>query len=321
MAMEKRQLGNTGIEITPIGLGCWQFGGSGRMNELVWKPLPQGDVDGIVKTSLEGGISWFDTAEAYGGGHSEAALSNALTNAGKANGDIVVATKWRPMMRRAGNITKTIGDRIRYLSPFDIDLYQVHMPYSISSVKAQMDAMAALVKEGKIRSVGVSNFSVGKMRQAHAALARHGIPLASNQVRFNLSARNKEKEGVLDTAKELDVTIIAYSPLGQGLLTGKFHKNPETVDRLPLMRRFMTRRMLEKSRNLVRYLEDVAASYNCTAAEVALSWVINYMGETIVAIPGASKPEHVRQNVNAMALKLTKDEMEKLDKLSREVTG
>ncbi len=320
MAVEKRQLGNTGIEITPIGLGCWQFGGSGPMNKMVWKSLPQSDVDGIVETSLEGGISWFDTAEAYGGGHSEAALSAALTKAGKANGNVVVATKWRPMMRTARNIPKTIGDRIRYLSPFDIDLYQVHMPYSISSVEAQMDAMAALVNEGRIRSVGVSNFSAGKMRRAHAALARHGIPLASNQVRFNLTARNKEKEGVLDAAKELNVTIIAYSPLGQGLLTGKFHKNPETVDRLPLMRRFTTRRMLEKSRNLVRYLEDIAASYSRTASEAALSWVINYMGETIVAIPGASKPEHVRQNVNAMALKLTKDEMRKLDELSREIT-
>ncbi|MFC1901146.1 aldo/keto reductase [Chloroflexota bacterium] len=321
MAVKKRQLGNTDIEITPIGLGCWQFGGSGGMNEMVWKPLPQGDVDGIVKTSLEGGINWFDTAEAYGSGHSEVALAAALTNYGKKNGEVIVATKWKPMFRTAGNINRTIGTRQQYLSPFDIDLYQVHMPYSFSSIETQMDAMAILVLDGKIRTVGVSNFSVEQMRKAYAALAKHGLPLASNQVRFNLVSRNKEKEGVLNAAKELGVTIIAYSPVAQGLLTGKFHKNLEIVGKLPIMRRFMTRRMLEKSRDLINTLEDIASSYNCTASEVALSWVINYFGDTIVAIPGASKMEHALQNAGAMALKLTDDEMKKLDNLSRAITG
>ncbi len=179
--------------------------------------------------------------------------------------------------------------------------------------------MAALVKAGKIRSVGVSNFKAEKMRQAHTALARHGLPLASNQVRFNLVGRNKEKEGVLDAARELGVTIIAYSPLAQGLLTGKFHKNPDSIKKLPSFRRITTGRMIEKSRPLIRTLEDIAASYNCTASEVALSWVINHMGDTIVAIPGASKTEHVLLNVGAMNLKLAPDEMVKLDELSRTI--
>ena len=150
------------------------------------------------------------------------------------------------------------------------------MPFSISSVEAQMDAMAALVKAGKIRSIGVSNFSAKKMRRAHAALAKYGIPLASNQVEFNLLNRDIEKNGVLDAAKELNITIIAYVPLYQGLLTGKFHKNPELVKKLPSMRRMMVRRKFEKSRPLIKALEDIASSHNCTASEVALSWVINY---------------------------------------------
>ena len=97
-----------------------------------------------------------------------------------------------------------------------------------------MDAMAGLVKEGKIRYIGVSNFSAVQMRRAHAALAKHGLPLASNQVRFNLVNRNLEKNGVLDAAKELNISLIAYSPLAQGLLTGKFHKNPELIKKITL---------------------------------------------------------------------------------------
>jgi aryl-alcohol dehydrogenase-like predicted oxidoreductase len=255
----------------------------------------------------------------YGHGGSEKALSTALTNAGKVDGEVIIATKWWPFFRTAGNIPHTIGDRQRFLAPFKIDLYQIHMPWAFSSVKAQMDAMTALVKEGKIRTIGVSNFKAEKMRQAHAALAKHGLPLASNQVEFNLINRDIEKNGVLDVAKELNITIIAYVPLAQGLLTGKFHKNPELVNKLPLMRKRMLRQKLEKSRPLIKMLEDIAGSYNCTASEVALSWVINYLGETIVAIPGASKTEHALQNVRALRLKLTKDEMTKLDEVSRSI--
>jgi aryl-alcohol dehydrogenase-like predicted oxidoreductase len=328
MAVEKRRLGKTEIEITPIGLGCWQFAGGRGFSALFWKSMPQDEVDKIVKTALEGGINWFDTAEAYGEGESERALSKALSKAGRTGVDVVIATKWWPMYflpgvgfpsfpRTAGNIPRTIGNRQRYLAPFKIDLYQIHRPYSFSSVEAQMDAMAALVKAGKIRSVGVSEFSVEKMRQAHAALVKHGLPLASNQVFFNLLVRRIEKNGILDAAKELGITIIAYSPLAQGLLTGKFHKNPELVKKLPFLRRRMLGRWVEKSRPLIKALEDIAGSYNCTTAEVALSWAVNFHGDTVVAIPGASKAEHVLQNIGALKLKLTQPEMTKLDELSR----
>ncbi len=320
MAVEKRRLGKTDIEITPIGLGCWQFAGKG-LGARLWKSPPQIEADKIVSNALDGGINWFDTAEIYGDGNSEKTLSGALVNAGKIDGDIVIATKWNPFLHTARNIQRTIGKRQRYLSPFKIDLYQVHFPNSFSSIEKQMTAMAALVEEGKIRSVGVSNFSADQMRQAHAALAKHGLPLASNQVRFNLLDREREKEGVLDTAREMDVTIIAYSPIAQGLLTGKFHKDNELVEKLPFSRKRQFKRMLEKSRPLVNLLEEIAASYGCTPSELALSWVINYLGETIVAIPGSTRSEQALQNVRAMALKLSQDEMEKLDTLSRDVTS
>ncbi|MBN2076387.1 MAG: aldo/keto reductase [Dehalococcoidales bacterium] len=318
MDVQKRQLGNTEIEITPVGLGCWQFHGGGY-GSIFWKSPSYEETNTIVKQALKGVINWFDTAEMYGGGRSERSLSTALENSGIKNGEVVIATKWRPFLRTAKSILKTIGDRQKFLSPYSIDLHQVHFPSSLSSIEAQMNAMVILVKEGKIRSVGVSNFSAEQMRKAHAALKKHGLPLASNQVRFNLLDRMIEKQGVLDTAKELGITIIGYSPLAQGLLTGKFHKAPDTIRKLPFYRKRATGRMLEKSRPLVNLLEEISSSYGCTPSEVALSWVINYEGGLVVAIPGASKADHIAQNVNAMSLKLTDDEMRKLDEMSRDI--
>jgi aryl-alcohol dehydrogenase-like predicted oxidoreductase len=270
----------------------------------------------MVKAALDGGINWFDTAEAYGSGASERALATALCKADMANRDVIIATKWFPFFRTARNILGSIDERIGCLSPCKIDLYQIHLPYAFSSVEAQMDAMAALVKAGKISYIGVSNFSAKKMRRAHSALAKHGLPLASNQVKFNLINRNLEKN-VLAAAKELNVSLIAYSPLAQGLLTGKFHKNPDLLKHVPFFRRMSMSGKIEKTRALVKTLEDIAAAHNCSVSEVALSWAVNFHGDTIVAIPGATKLEHVRQNVSALTLKLSPEEMAKLDEQSR----
>jgi len=247
-------------------------------------------------------------------------LAAALCKAGMENRDVIIATKWSPIFRTARNIPRTIDARIECLAPLKIDLYQIHTPQAFSSVEAQMDAMAGLVKEGKIRCVGVSNFSADKMRRAHTALAKHGLPLASNQVMFNLVNRDLEKNGVLIAARELNISLIAYSPLSKGLLTGKFHKNPELVQKVPFGRKMILSRLIEKTRNLIKTLEEVASSHNCSLSEVALSWTVNFHGDIIVAIPGATRLEHVRQNVGALTLKLTPKEMARLDEQSRLVS-
>jgi aryl-alcohol dehydrogenase-like predicted oxidoreductase len=319
-SIEKRRLGMTDLLVTPIGLGCWQFSGRSLTTRPFWHSPPQEEINEIVKASLDGGINWFDTAELYGRGSSERALATALSKAGMEK-DVIIATKWLPLFRTARDIPRSIDTRLSFLAPYKIDLYQVHLPIALSSVKAQMDAMAALVQEGKVRCIGVSNFTAEKMRRAHAALAKHGLPLASNQIHFNLLNRQPEKNGVLAVAKELSVSLIAYSPLAQGLLTGKFHKNPEAIKKLPFMRRFRFGGMIEKTRALIDTLENIAAAHNCSASEVALSWNVNFHGDTIVAIPGATKLEHVRQNVGALTLKLTPDEMARLDEQSRLISG
>ncbi len=279
--------------------------------------ITQEEKNATVRAALEGGINWFDTAELYGQGVSEASLAAALKAAGKSDEEVVVATKWWPLLRTARNIPRTIQDRIRFLDGYSIGLYMVHQPFSFSSPEAEMDAMADLVEAGKIRSVGVSNFNPERMRRAHEQLKKRGLPLAANQVLYSLLDRSIESNGILETAKELGVTIIAYTPLASGLLTGKYHKNPELLQKKPFFWRGRLQRGLEKSRPLVQALEEIGAKYNATPAQVALNWVIHFHGESIVTIPGATKAHQAEESAGAMKFKLAADELARLDELSR----
>ena len=315
--IKKRLLGRTNVEVTPIGLGTWQFSEGQGFHKYMWNGISADTTAAIVKAALDGGISWFDTAEIYGNGRSEKGLAAALKAAGKSNGDVVVATKWWPLFRTSRSIGKTIAERLCCLDPFAIDLYQIHNPFSFASIEAQMNAMADLLDAGKIRSIGVSNFSAKAMRKAHATLARRGIPLASNQVKYNLLARGIETNGVLDAAKELGITIICYSPLEMGLLSGKFHKDQSLLARLPRGRRNALGKNIETSRPLINILDEIATSKSVTVSQVSLNWLINSHGDTVVAIPGASKPAHAQESAGAMSFTLASDEMERIDQASR----
>ncbi len=312
-----RSLGKTGIEISPIGLGVMEFSGGGGLLGRAFPVIPQSDKNAIIQAALDGGINWFDTAEIYGGGVSESSLADALKAAGKHPGDVVIATKWFPIFRTAANIPRTIDNRLRYLGGFPIDLYYIHQPYSFSSPKAEMDAMADLVEAGKIRSVGVSNFNAERMRKAHAALEKRGLPLAANQVRYSLLDRKIETNGTLDAARELGVTITAYTPLGSGLLTGKYHKNPELLKNKSRIWRGRMQRQFEASRPLVAALEEIGQAHQATAAQVALNWLIWFNGELVVTIPGATKVKQAADNAAAMQFRLTDAELARLDELSR----
>jgi aryl-alcohol dehydrogenase-like predicted oxidoreductase len=313
---QKRSLGRTHIKVTPIGLGGNKFSGGKGVFRFIGPILSQEEVNEIVKAALDGGINWFDTAEMYGGGHSEKSLAGGLRAAGKADGQAIIATKWSPFFRTAGNIPRTIDVRCRMLDDYTIDLYMVHNPMSFSSPESEMAAMADLVEAGKIRSVGVSNFNVKQMRRAHSALEKRGLPLAVNQLQYSLLNRNIESNGVLAAAKELGITIIAWAPLGSGVLTGKYHKDPERLAQRSFGRRMMLRRHIERSRPLVEALEEIATRYETTPAQVAVNWLVNFQGETVVAIPGASKVHHAEQSAGAMTFKLSDADMVRLDELS-----
>lgn len=314
-----RKLGKSDLEVTPIGLGCWQFSKQKNMAGKFWPTLYDELIDRIVAGSLEGGINWFDTAEVYGSGASENALAAALKAQRKKPGDILIATKWWPMLRTAANIPKTIGNRLEALSPYPIDLYQIHQPYGFSGERSEMRAMAELVKAGKIRCVGVSNFSAQKMRNSWEELRKSGLPLISNQVRYSLLDRKIESNGILKAAKELGISIIAYSPLAQGLLSGKFHDHPELLKNIGLRKYtgLFKPEGLERSRPVILLMKELAEKYSVTPSQVALNWLIHFHGDTVVAIPGATKETHVAENTGAMKFRLSEVDMGRIDLASR----
>lgn len=310
------ELGKTGIKITPVGQGVMQFSeGRGIIGNL-FSGISREESNNIVKEALDGGINWFDTAEIYGRGRSEKGLSEALLKAGRKNGDVIIASKWWPVFRTAESINKTFPEREANLSPFNIDLHQVHQPFSFSTVKAEMKAMARLVEDNKIKSIGVSNYSAKAMENAFYALADRKLVLASNQVHFSLVNRKIETNGIMEGAKRLGITIISWSPLEQGLLTGKFHKDPDLLKNRPRLRRILLNRIIDKSRVLIECLEDIAGNHNVTISQVALNWMINYFGNTVVVIPGATKAKHARESAGAMNFTLSDEEMQRIDKLS-----
>lgn len=320
--MNTRRLGSTDIEITPIGLGCWQFAGQKGMAAGFYQAaLDQNAITSVVRTALDGGVTWFDTAESYGRGHSERSLTTALRACGTDPGDVRIATKWAPMLRTARTIGKTIGDRIDALQGYPIDLHQIHEPYSsLSPVSAQLRAMAELQRAGKVASVGVSNFSAKQMAKASELLASKGVALTSNQVQISLVNRKIETNGVLDTARRLGVTLIAYSPLGSGLLTGKFHERPELISSMSRIRRVsghFNAKNLARTAPLIEELRKIGRAYGVSPTPVALNWLIHFYGDTVVAIPGASKPQHAKESSAAMGFRLTDKELARLDELSR----
>jgi aryl-alcohol dehydrogenase-like predicted oxidoreductase len=315
-----RRLGQTDLMLTPLGLGCAQLSQGVGPTGFFWPAIPDAEVTAIAGAALEGGLNWFDTAEVYGGGASERALAQALEALGRDPAETFIATKWSPFLRWAGSLRRTIGDRLAALHVSRIDLHQVHQPFSFSSTRAVMNAMADLIDGGQVRYAGVSNFSAGTMRQAHEALAARGYPLASNQVRFGLLDRRIEHNGVLAMARELGMSIIAYSPLGQGMLTGKYHDNPELIARKGWIFKTFSgyKKNLERSRPIVAKLKEIADRHDATPAQVALSWTVNFHGDTVVAIVGASKRRQAEETAAALSLHLTSEEMAALDEVSAE---
>jgi aryl-alcohol dehydrogenase-like predicted oxidoreductase len=314
-----RNLGKTELKLSPIGLGTWQFSKRKNLAGKFWPILSDEESFEVVKTSYENGVNWFDTAELYGNGESERTLAGALKDAGINNEDVVVATKWSPIFRTASSILGTIDERLKALEGYSISLHQIHNPMSFSSIKKEMQAMSKLAKEKKIKYIGVSNFSASQMRKAHNELSKHGLVLASNQVHYNLLNRKIEYNGVLQTAKELGIAIIAYSPLAQGVLTGKFHENPDSLKSQQGFRKRMPsfkKKSLEKTLPLIDKLKEIALKHKATPAQIALSWLVNFHGNHVFAIPGASNTKQAKSNALSMNINLSNDELKTIEEIS-----
>ncbi|OKP91952.1 aldo/keto reductase [Paenibacillus helianthi] len=317
-----RPLGQSALLVSPLGLGCWQFSRGKGIVGKYWSNLEDADILEIVRVSLEGGMNWVDTAEIYGGGKSEEALAHVLDQLKRENSPHatpLIATKWWPLFRTANSITSTIDERLRCLGGRDIDLYQIHQPFSLSSIASEMKAMAGLVQAGKIRNIGVSNYSAKQMTEAHQLLRQYGLNLVSNQVKYNLLDRKIDRNGTMAAAKELGISIIAYSPLQQGILTGRFHQDPAQIQAISRMRKLQSGlddKGLARSKPLIESLKGLAEKYGVTPGQIALNWLIYYNGDTVVAIPGASKVRHAQENIGAMSFRLEQGELDHLNEVS-----
>lgn len=319
-----KTFGNADLKLSPIGLGTWQFSKRNNLAGKFWPTLSDEESYNIIDTSYQNGINWFDTAELYGSGESERTLSRGLQKMGIQDKEVAIATKWNPIMRFASNIRKTINQRKNALAPYTITLYQIHQPLSFSGIKAEMKAMARLANNTDIKYIGVSNFSANQMQKAHEELDKYGLKLVSNQMPYNLLNRNIETNGIMETAKKLGIAIIAYSPLAQGILTGKYHDDPRLIKQKKGFRKLLPGfkpSRLDANKDLIDLLQTIAGKYNASPAQIALNWLINYNRETVFAIPGASNTKQAQSNANAMQFELENADLNKIAEVSAEITG
>jgi aryl-alcohol dehydrogenase-like predicted oxidoreductase len=309
--------------LSPIGLGTWQFSsGVGDLGKY-WPALTDTATEDVVKIAIEQGVNWFDTAEQYGDGVSERNLSNALTALDVAPGTVKIADKWWPKNRKAASMIESISERIDCLQGYPIDLYQIHWPESESWLRTEMKVLAQLVEEGSVKSVGLCNYNRRDIKRAHRFLRKRGIPLASVQIHYNLAYRHSERHDVLKVAADLGMSVIAWSPLEQGLLSGKFHNNNEEALKLLKRERVkmfgLTSARLEETQLLVDTLEKIAASHDATPAQISLAWIRQYHGSVMFAIPGANSAEQSLSNSRSMYISLSQSELDELDFVSREL--
>lgn len=311
--MQTIRLGQDGPTLTALGIGTWAWG-----DKLFWNygsDYGVAELEAAFTATLDAGISFFDTAEVYGLGESEKLLGHFMQQLGH---PVQIATKYFPLPWRFGtqSVSDALTESLKRLQVEHVALYQVHQPFSfLMSQQTLMNALANEVKRGRIAAVGVSNYSAEQMREAHTYLAARGVSLAVNQVPYSLLTRKIESNGILDTARQLGVTILAYSPLAQGLLTGKYtvEKYVEPTGARRIDPRF-SKSGLKKIAPVIKALHQFGEKYDRTPAQVALNWLI---AQGVVPIPGAKTAQQAAQNAGALGWSLSQEEVAQLEQVTR----
>jgi len=268
--MPLRQLGRTGVRVPALGVGTNRWGVPGK---------GAGAVSPVFNAALELGANLFDTAELYWG--SERALGECMRRNPR---PIFIVDKFAPYPTRLSprSLLKALDASLARLGTQAIDLYLIHFPFTLVPMTSFLDVLAEAALAGKVRAVGVSNFSARQMHAAAERLERHGLALAANEVHYSLLHRNPERNGVLEACRKLDTALIAYRPLAGG-------------------------RIREGSRTLDQTLADIARARRKTVAQVALSWLLR-QDERIIAIPGSTGVSHLLENVEAASWTLSDEE-------------
>lgn len=296
------------LEGIEMGVGTWSWG-----DRLMWSyghGYSDQDLRQAFDVSVNAGIRLFDTAEIYGQGRSEQLLGEFIKTTDQ---KLVIATKFMPypwrLSRRA--LLRALKGSLKRLGLAQVDLYQIHQPIPPVNAETWMAAMAEGHQAGLLREVGVSNYDQSWMQRAYDALAREGLHLTSNQMEYSLINRKVEKSGLLKQCHELGVTLIAYSPIGMGLLTGKY--TPEHPPSGMRGSRY-SRKFLESLTPLLTLLKRIGSDHaGKTPAQVAINWTVC---KGTLPIPGAKNATQAEQNAGAVGWRLTEDEVAALDEAS-----
>ena len=307
--MELRSLGNSGIRISPVLMGTWQAG------KAMWTGIDDNETQKAIRAAFDAGINSFDTAEVYGNGHSERILGKALSGV---RDKAVVATKVFSNHLKYDQVIKACERSLKNLQTDYIDLYQVHWPpgsfgHAAVPMEEIMKAFGDLRSQGKIRAIGVSNFNRQQMEAAAEC-----TQIASLQPPYSLFWRHVENDAAA-YCRENGLSILAYSPMAQGLLTGKFgaahrfekgdHRSSNRLFQPPLFQRVQT--ALER-------LRPIAESKKVTLGQLALAWVISQ--PSTHAIAGARNPQQAIENAAAARVRLSAEDLHLLDEISHSVT-
>ncbi len=295
--MEYVTLGTSDLKVSTIGLGTWQFGTEG------WgfgQDFTEQEALATVDKALGIGINLLDTAEVYGEGRSEEIVGKAI--AGRRD-KVILATKVLPRHLRKRDLIRACDESLDRLGIEQIDLYQIHATEPYVPLAESMAALAKLVEQGKIRYVGVSNFSVPLLRAAEEVFSGRVV---SNQVRYNLLQRDIEAE-ILPYCRKHNITVIAYSPLAQGSLTGKYNRDHLPSDKIRQRNPLFRDENIVQAFPLIDLLREIGKKHGVTPAQVALRWVTAQDG--VIAIPGAKRPWQVEENAGALGWSLSSEQM------------
>jgi len=318
--MLSRNLGRSGISVSAIGLGCM------GLSEFYGEPTQESEAINLLHRAVDLGITHFDTAEIYGQGHNEQLLGKAF--AGRWD-QIVLATKFGPQRDPAtgafvgvdgspANVRNSCEKSLKRLGAEKIDLYYLHRVDPSTQIEDTVGEMAKLVQEGKIGAVGLSEASAKTIERAHAV-----HPIAALQTEYSIFSRDVEKD-ILPTCVELGISLVAYAPLGRGMLTGRYtstsdRPTSETDFRAQMQPRFQPGN-IEPNLKLVEAIKEIAAQKGCVAAQVALAWVLD-QGDHVVAIPGTTKLANLRTNLGTLDCRLTEENRATLNELADQVLG
>ncbi|GMY27857.1 uncharacterized oxidoreductase At1g06690, chloroplastic [Fagus crenata] len=320
---QKIELGASQLKVTRLGIGAWSWGDTSYWNNFQWDDRKMKAAKAAFDASVDRDITFFDTAEVYGSRYSLGAI-NSETLLGRfikerkekdPKVEVAVATKFAALPWRLGrqSVLNALKDSLCRLELSSVELYQLHWP-GVWGNEAYLDGLGDAVEQGLVKAVGVSNYNERRLRDAYEKLKKRGIPLASNQVNYSLIYRAPEENGVKAVCDELGISLIAYSPIAQGVLTGKYTpENPPAGPR----RQIYTPEFLTRLQPLLNRMIEIGEGYSKTPTQVALNWLIAQ--ENVVPIPGAKTAEQAEEFAGALGWRLTDEEIYELRSLASEI--